>query len=131
MSQPTRTELVILKCLWAQSPLSARELHDEVGPQLDWSFSTTRTTLSRMVEKGLLKTEKRHGVRVYSTAQSKARILSVVMREFFEGVLEMEGPVPTAAFHESKMLNADEWDELDQYLNEDREQAQNGDQVDD
>ena len=118
MSQPTRTELAIFKCLWSQAPLSAREIQDIVGPKLDWSFSTTRTTLSRMVEKDLLKTEKRHGVKVFSPTQSKAKTLSTVLKAFFEDVLEIDGPVPTAAFHDSKMLNTEEWDELNQYLNE-------------
>ncbi len=117
MSQPNRTELIILKILWEEAPLSARELQEKVGPKLDWSFSTTRTTLSRMVEKSILKTEKKHGVRVYLPAQSKARTLSTVMKDFFESVLEIDGPVPTAAFYESKMLTREEWDELNQYLN--------------
>ncbi len=121
MSQPSRTELHILKILWNEAPLSARELQEKIGPKLDWSFSTTRTTLSRMVEKSILKTDKKHGVRVYSPTQSKARTLSTVMREFFESVLEIDGPVPTAAFHESKMLSEEEWEELNQYLNGEEE----------
>lgn len=121
MSQPSRTELIILKTLWANSPLSAREIQDQIGPKLEWSFSTTRTTLSRMAEKSLLKLDTRHGVRVYTPVQSKARTLSGVMREFFETVLEIDGPLPTAAFHESKMLSEDEWAELDSYLNEARD----------
>ena len=121
MSQPSRSELAILKVLWAKSPLSAREIQEEAGPLLDWSFSTTRTTLSRMVEKSLLKLGSQHGVRVYTPAQSKARTLSGVMREFFDTVLEMKGPLPTAAFHESKMLSDEEWAELETYLNAERD----------
>ena len=121
MSHPTKTELTILKALWAKSPLSAREIHKEIGPLLEWSFSTTRTTLSRMVEKSLLVPSSQHGVRVYTTAQSKARVLSGVMREFFDTVLEMKGPLPTAAFHDSDMLSEEEWAELDTYLNAERD----------
>jgi len=117
MSQPSKSELTILKALWAKAPLSAREIQDHVGPQLDWSFSTTRTTLSRMTDKSLLQIDTKHGVRVYSPAQSKARTLSGVMREFFHSVLEIDGPLPTAAFHDSKMLSEEEWAELDSYLN--------------
>jgi len=118
MSQPSRSELTILKLLWNEAPLSAREIQDKIGPKLNWSFSTTRTTLSRMAEKALLNTEARHGVRVYIPADSKARILSGVMREFFDTVMDMKGPLPTAAFHDSKVLSQDEWEELDRYLNE-------------
>ena len=113
MTQPSKSELTILKALWAEAPLSAREIQEKVGPLLDWSFSTTRTTLSRMAEKSLLKLDTKHGVRVYTPVESKARTLSGVMREFFETVFEMKGPLPTAAFHDSEMLSEEEWLELD------------------
>jgi predicted transcriptional regulator len=71
-----------------------------------------------MLEKGLLKFETKHGVRVYVSAESKTRTLSGVMREFFQTVLEMKGPLPTAAFHDSEMLSEEEWQELDRLLNE-------------
>lgn len=121
MSQPSRTELTILKTLWETSPLSAREIQDKIGPALDWSFSTTRTTLSRMAEKGLLTLDKKHGIRVYAPSQSKAHTLSSVMRDFFETVLEIKGPLPTAAFHNSEMLTEDEWAELEAHLNTGRD----------
>ncbi len=118
MTQPSKSELAILKILWIEAPLSAREIQEKVGPQLDWSFSTTRTTLSRMADKSLLRTDTKHGVRVYTPVDSKAHTLSGVVREFFRTVLEMQGPLPTAAFHDSKMLSEDEWMELDRLLNE-------------
>jgi len=118
MSHLTRPELTILKALWTESPLSAREIQEQVGLQLNWSFSTTRTTLSRMVDKALLQLDTKHGVRVYAPVESKVRTLSGVMREFFESVLEIKDPLPTAAFHESKMLSPEEWAELDRHLNE-------------
>jgi len=118
MTQPSKSELTILKALWSEAPLSAREIQEKVGPQLDWSFSTTRTTLSRMVNKSLLQLDTKHGVRVYSPVESKARTLSGVMREFFDTVLEIKGPLPTATFHDSKMLSEEEWLELDRLLNE-------------
>lgn len=121
MSQPSKTELTILKVLWAKSPLSAREIQEGIRPFLKWSFSTTRTTLSRMVDKSLLEIGNHHGVRVYTPVESKARTLSGVMREFFDSVLEIKGPLPTAAFHDSKVLSKEEWAELETYLNETRE----------
>lgn len=121
MSQPSKTELIILKALWTKSPLSAREIQEKIEPLLNWSFSTTRTTLSRMVEKSLLELGNQHGVRVYTPVDSKARTLSGVMREFFDTVLEIKGPLPTAAFHDSGMFSEEEWAELETYLNEDRD----------
>ena len=118
MKQPSKSELTILKVLWTEAPLSAREIQEKVGPQLDWSFSTTRTTLSRMAKKSLLHLDTKHGVRVYTPVESKARTLSGVMREFFDTVLDTKGSLPTAAFHDSKMLSEEEWLELYRHLNE-------------
>jgi len=123
MTQPSKSELAILKILWTVAPLSAREIQEKAGPQLDWSFSTTRTTLSRMADKSLLRLDTKHGVRVYTPIESKARTLSGVMREFFSTVLEIKGPLPTAAFHDSKMLSEEEWLELDRLLNESHDDA--------
>jgi len=118
MTQPSKSELAILKVLWTEAPLSAREIQEKSGPQLNWSFSTTRTTLSRMVDKSLLQIDTKHGVRVYVPVESKARTLSGVLREFFGTVMEIKGPLPTAAFHDSQMLSEEEWLELDRLLNE-------------
>lgn len=118
MTQPSKYELAILKVLWAEAPLSAREIQEKVGPELEWSFSTTRTTLSRMTDKSLLRLDTKHGVRVYTPVESKARTLSGAMREFFDTFFDMKGPLPTAAFHDSKMLSEEEWSELDRLLNE-------------
>ena len=123
MTQPSKSELAILKALWVEAPMSAREIQEKIGPELNWSFSTTRTTLSRMTDKSLLRLDTKHGVRVYSPVESKARTLSGVLREFFETVLEMNGPLPTAAFHDSEMLSAEEWLELDRLLNESDDDA--------
>jgi len=123
MSQIRKSELAILKVLWDEAPLSAREIQDKIGPELDWSFSTTRTTLSRMADKSLLQLDTKHGVRVYIPVESKARTLSGAMREFFDTFFEMKGPLPTAAFHDSKMLSEEEWLELDRLLNESDDDA--------
>lgn len=123
MKQPSKSELTILKVLWTEAPLSAREIQEKAGPQLDWSFSTTRTTLSRMVDKSLLQLDTKHGVRVYTPVESKARTLSGVLREFFGTVMEIKGPLPTAAFHDSEMLSEEEWLELDHLLNESDDDA--------
>ena len=58
-STANRTELAILKPLWAAGRLSAREVHDAVTGETGWSYSTTRTVLTRMEEMS-----QRYGLRV-------------------------------------------------------------------
>lgn len=54
MLKPNNTELVILKLLWKREPRTAREIHDEIEADFSWSYSSTRKTLERMADKGLL-----------------------------------------------------------------------------
>ena len=54
MTTANRSELAILKQLWVKSPRSAREVQDAISSETGWSYSTTRTLLTRMEEKGLI-----------------------------------------------------------------------------
>lgn len=113
---PTDPELAILKCLWAAAPRSARSIHEEAGAALGWSLSSTRTTVARMVGKGLLVETKRDGVRVYAPAEAKTKTVAGLLRRFFGRVLEMDGPLPVAAFTGSGLLSEDEIAEVEALL---------------
>ncbi len=85
------TELALLKVLWTHGSRSAREVHDEIGLQLGWASSTTRTTLDRMAKKGILSKKAFHGVQLYAPMVSRAAGLFGLIREFADKVLD--GPV--------------------------------------
>ena len=63
---PSVSELTLLKALWKQQPLSAREIHEAAAGELAWSFSSTRKTLDRMLEKQMVGLQTVHGINVYS-----------------------------------------------------------------
>lgn len=114
--KPSPTELPVLKQLWQQSPLSAREIHDRIAGDLGWSTSSTRKTLERMAAKGLIAETTAHGVKVYSPAVRKVATIARLAREFTRNVLDIDGAVPVAAFTGSALLNAEELEELEQML---------------
>ncbi|MFC5461778.1 BlaI/MecI/CopY family transcriptional regulator [Massilia niabensis] len=118
MSIPSVTELTLLKCLWRQQPLSARELHEQVAPELQWSFSSTRKTLERMVEKGMVNLQLAHGVNVYAAALEKIETLAAFTRDFGRRVMEMDEPLPVNMFTGSKLVNHAELAELEQLLHD-------------
>ena len=57
---PTQSELQILKILWDDSPLSARDVRDRLNQQSarDLAYSSVITVLNIMVRKGYLKRRK-------------------------------------------------------------------------
>jgi len=115
-SEPNATELAVLKVLWSAKALSAREVHTQIEDAQGWSYSTTRTVLQRMVDKGLVKKASAHGLAVFSAADSKVDLIGTLVRDFTERVLEVEGPLPVAAFTGSALLNEQELAELEALL---------------
>jgi predicted transcriptional regulator len=108
VSLPSATELCLLKALWRNAPLSARVLHEAVAGELGWSFSSTRKTLERMLEKGMVRQHGAHGVQVYAAALEKVATLAAFARDFGRRVMEIDAPLPVAAFSGSGLLDQEE-----------------------
>lgn len=43
-----------MRVVWAQGPATAREVLDAVGDDVQWAYTTVKTMLTRLVEKGAL-----------------------------------------------------------------------------
>ena len=50
-------ELELMAILWSRSPLAASDIIDSAPPEREWSATTVKTMLARLVEKGALKTK--------------------------------------------------------------------------
>ncbi|MGD9801501.1 MAG: BlaI/MecI/CopY family transcriptional regulator [Parvularculaceae bacterium] len=114
--QPTKPELAVLKLLWRKKALSAREITDVVAPEFNWTYSTMRTVIERMCEKGLLKKKPADGVNVYSAAVGKVALLSRMILDFSDRVLELDATPSAVMFADSKLLTEDELEELEKIL---------------
>lgn len=116
MSVPSITELSLLKALWRQQPLSAREIHEHVEGELGWSYSSTRKTLERMLEKGIVSQHVRHGVQVYEAVLEKVDTLAAFAHDFGKRVMEIDTPLPVTMFTGSKLVDEQELAQLEQLL---------------
>jgi BlaI family penicillinase repressor len=116
MSVPSMSELSLLKSLWKEQPLSAREIHERVATELGWSFSSTRKTLERMLEKAMVSQHARHGVLVYEARLEKVGTLAAFAHDFGRRVMEMDGPLPVNMFTGSKLVDRQELEQLEQIL---------------
>jgi predicted transcriptional regulator len=116
MQRPSDAELELLKCLWLHKACSARELHECAGPRLGWSYSSTRKTLERMREKGLVSERSLHGLNVYRARYGKVAMLAKLAEDFGRRVLEIDGPLPVQAFADSRLLTERELEELSALL---------------
>lgn len=118
MAVPSMSELSLLKALWRRQPLSAREIHDAVEADLGWSYSSTRKTLERMLEKSMVRQEVRHGVQVYEAISDKVDTLAAFAHDFGKRVMEIDTPLPVNMFTGSKLVDDDELVRLEQLLND-------------
>jgi predicted transcriptional regulator len=116
MAIPSITELTVLKALWKQQPLSAREIHEQVEAELAWSYSSTRKTLERMLDKGSVRQNVLHGVQVYEAALEKVSTLAAFAHDFGKRVMEIDTPLPVNMFTGSKLVDEDELAQLEQLL---------------
>lgn len=113
---PNPPELALLKILWREGEMPIRNLHEIGIVDLRWSFSSTRKTVERMIEKGLVISEKRKGPTIYRARVSKASTFAHMARDFMRRVLEVEGPAPMSLFSASTLLSDDDLDEIEGLL---------------
>jgi predicted transcriptional regulator len=118
LPQLTPAELEVMKVLWDSDGLSAREVHQRVVEIQDWAYSTTRTTVERMVRKGLVEKNSFHGLHVYRATVSRASGLARMVRDFAHQVLETSYAPVVSLFADSGALSPEEIEELNQLLEE-------------
>lgn len=116
MSKPSDSELRLLRPLWRAPRLSAREVHEAAGGDAFWSYSSTRKTLERMVEKGLITVMVVHGIKTFAATEPKLRTLAALIRDFTRDVLDATEPMPAATFVNSKLIDPREIHELEALL---------------
>lgn len=121
-STPSPAELAILKHLWAVGPQSARELHTRVERETGWSYSTTRTMISRMTEKSLVERSDVHGLSVFAARVGKVALMGQMIRDFAANVLDLDGPLPATAFASSRLFSEDEAAALTRLLEADTQE---------
>ncbi len=82
-------EWKVMRALWARHPATARELLDALAADTGWAYTTLRTLLARLVEKGAVSESKEDGTSVYEPLlrEEKARASAVrgLLERAFDG----------------------------------------------
>ncbi len=118
LPQLTPAELEVMKTLWHAGGLSAREVHERLSDRMNWAYSTTRTTIERMVRKGLVEKKAFHGLHIYQASVSRASGLARMVRDFAQQVLETSHVPVVSLFADSGALTDAEIEELRELLDE-------------
>jgi len=83
----TEGEWAIIQAVWDNEPCAAPTIQEELETTKDWTYSTVKTMMDRMVDKGLLSTEKFRNLILYRSAITRAEaqtgeIMRAVKRAF-------------------------------------------------
>lgn len=72
-------EWTVMRAVWARPPASAREVLDRAGGETGWAYTTVKTLLARLVEKGALRMTMRGNVSLYEPrlTMRQARVAAV------------------------------------------------------
>jgi BlaI family penicillinase repressor len=87
----TEAEWIIIKAVWQLEPVAAPAVQEALVRQTAWTYSTVKTLMDRMVEKGLLSTQRIRNLTLYraSVTQVQARRSEVMraVRRAFDGAM--------------------------------------------
>ena len=112
----TEAEWAIIQVVWDAKRCTAPDVTEFLKTKRQWSYSTVKTLMDRMVDKGLLEIEKMRNLILYSAAISKkdaqkGEIMKTVKRAF-DGAL-----TPMMQFMlDSGELSDKQLDEVEQLL---------------
>lgn len=81
---PTAAELAILQLLWQKSPLSVREIHDQLESDRPTVYTTTLKTMQVMMERGLLTRTGAGRKHVYSPAVAQEATQDTLLDRFLD-----------------------------------------------
>jgi len=114
-AQPSDAEWKVLNALWRGNPASARELLNRLREE-GWAYTTLKTMLTRMQEKGLVRTHMRGQTSWYEPAleQRSAQRSAVqkLLARVFEGAT---GPL-LAHLAEDARMSAAERKQLESWI---------------
>ncbi len=105
-----------MNVLWEQHPGSVRDVLEALEDETGWAYSTVKTILSRLAEKGALEVERRGNLHRYTPKVSR----DVARRGALRSLLDraFDGTVGTLVHHlvDTKTLGTHEREELGKLL---------------
>jgi len=114
----TEAEWKIIRAIWEHEPCAAPTIQEKLHKRTEWTYSTVRTLMDRMVAKRLLRAEKIRNLTFYRSAvtreQAQRGELLYTLKHAFNGALT---PMVQCLLETSE-LNAREIGELEALLKE-------------
>ena len=106
-----------MEALWESSPQTASEETKTLRPTMNWAENTVRTLLTRLVDKGALKTsENASGTRTYLPALKREACVRAESDSFMQRIFGGAAKPLLVHFAQNAKLTAEEVKELKKLL---------------
>lgn len=113
------SEWAIMEALWESSPQTASEVTKTLRASMNWAENTVRTLLTRLVEKGALKTaENASGTRTFIPAVKREACVRAESQSFLDRVFGGAAKPMLVHFAQNSKLSPDEIKELKKLLDQ-------------
>ena len=87
----TDAQWAIIKVVWENEPCAAGTVQEKLAQEKGWAYSTVKTTMDRMVKKGLLKITKIRNLQLFSSCISRDQACKSefhrMLKRAFDGAL--------------------------------------------
>jgi BlaI family penicillinase repressor len=105
-------EWQVMKIVWAQSPILAREIIARLAHSQEWSDKTIRTLLARLVKKRVISFQREGRAYLYRPLAAKADCVQSECQSFIDRFFEGALAPMFAQFLQSRTLSDPERSEL-------------------
>lgn len=78
------SEWTVMQAVWESSPASARTVLERVHAETDWAYTTVKTVLARLVEKGALHEEKQGNTSIYAPLVTRETARKAAVRSLLD-----------------------------------------------
>lgn len=104
----SNAEWDVMQVFWDHGPMATRDVVEALSKSHDWAYRTISTLLSRMVDKGALKTDRVGNSFLYSPAFSRDRLTRKEIKGFVNRVLSGSlTPLVTGFIEEASLTDED------------------------
>ncbi len=87
----TEAEWAIMKIVWREEPCTAGTVQEALARTREWAYSTVKTTMDRMVNKGLLELERIRNLQLFrskiSEQEARRGEFRKMLKRAFDGAL--------------------------------------------
>lgn len=90
-------ELEVLKVIWDLQPCTVKQIAEVLAQRSGHARTTVLTVMQRLHAKGFLKRSRKEGLWRYSSTHDRQRILSHLVSQFMDTVLD-SSPAPFVAY---------------------------------